>query len=59
VQSSSGGYPNNDYPGARATPTIDGKFIYTFGGGGDLICRDLDTGKEVWRDNILRRPIAN
>jgi outer membrane protein assembly factor BamB len=54
VQSSSGGYPKNDYPGARATPTIDGKFIYTFGGGGDLICRDLDTGKEVWHDNILQ-----
>ena len=38
----------------RATPTIDGKFIYTYGGGGELICRDLQTGKEIWHDNILQ-----
>jgi outer membrane protein assembly factor BamB len=55
VQSSPGGYPKDDYPGARATPTIDGKFIYTYGGGGNLICRDLDTGKEVWRINVLQK----
>src|SRR5688500_20371580 len=26
-----------DYPGARATPTIDGDAVYTYGGAGDLI----------------------
>jgi outer membrane protein assembly factor BamB len=53
-QGSTGGYPKDDFPGSRATPTIDGKYIYTYGGGGDLICRELDGGKEVWHDNILQ-----
>ncbi len=43
-QGSAGGYPKEDFPGSRATPTIDGKFIYTYGGGGDLISRSLDDG---------------
>lgn len=55
VQSTPGGYPKNDFPGERATPTIDGKFIYTYGGAGDLICRDLDTGNLVWHVNILQK----
>ena len=54
VQSSQGGYPKEDFPGSRTTPTIDGKFIYTYGGGGDLVCRDLETGKGIWRNNILQ-----
>jgi outer membrane protein assembly factor BamB len=53
-QSYAGGYPKDDFPGSRATPTVDGKFIYSYGGGGDLVCRDLADGKEVWHNNILQ-----
>jgi outer membrane protein assembly factor BamB len=53
-QSNAGGYPKDDFPGSRATPTINGKFIYSYGGGGELVCRDLADGKEVWHNNILQ-----
>ena len=43
------------YPGPRATPTIDGDHIYTFGGGGDLVCWKLAGGKLLWRINVLRK----
>lgn len=42
-----------DYPGTRATPTIEGDHVYTLGEAGDLICRTLADGKEVWRTNVL------
>jgi outer membrane protein assembly factor BamB len=42
------------YPGARATPTIDGNAIYTYGGAGDLICRNLSDGKPRWQVNVLK-----
>jgi outer membrane protein assembly factor BamB len=34
--------------GPRATPTIVGGRVYTFGAQGALICRDFATGKPVW-----------
>ncbi len=40
-------------PLPEATPTIDGDRIYTYGGGGDLVCRQISDGKEVWSHNIL------
>ena len=33
------------YPGARSTPTIDGKMLYALGSDGDLACMDIDKGK--------------
>ena len=42
------------YPGTRATPAIDGDSIYTYGGAGELICRDLVTGKPQWRLNVVK-----
>jgi outer membrane protein assembly factor BamB len=36
-----------------ATPTIDNGRIYTYGGGGDLVCRKLEDGAEIWRLNVL------
>ncbi|HZZ80947.1 MAG TPA: PQQ-binding-like beta-propeller repeat protein [Gemmataceae bacterium] len=40
-----------NYPGPRSTPAVaDGK-ICTLGVGGDLICRDYVTGKELWKVN--------
>jgi len=39
--------PNN--PGARSTPTLDGKMLYALGSDGDLACLEAETGKIVWR----------
>lgn len=54
TQSYKGGYPKDDYPGVRATPTIDGDKIYTFGGAGMLVCRDLKSGKDLWNIDIIK-----
>ena len=42
------------YVGTRATPAIDGDRIYTYGGQGDLTCRDLANGRERWKLNVLK-----
>ncbi len=42
------------HPGTRASPLIEGDRIYTFGGLGDLICRELADGKEVWTLDVLK-----
>ncbi|MCZ6635709.1 MAG: PQQ-like beta-propeller repeat protein, partial [bacterium] len=39
--------------GPRATPTIDGERVYTFGATGVLTCLDVSTGQEIWsRDTV-------
>jgi outer membrane protein assembly factor BamB len=38
-------------PGPRATPSIDGGRVYTFGAEGMLHCLDLLTGKKIWSVN--------
>ncbi|MCL2641399.1 MAG: PQQ-like beta-propeller repeat protein, partial [Phycisphaerales bacterium] len=40
-------------PGTRATPAVDDQHIYTFGGRGDLICRNLVDGRERWTLDII------
>lgn len=40
--------PSGDYGGPRATPTVDGKRLYTFSRQGQAYCFDLSTGKPVW-----------
>jgi len=45
--------PATNLPLPEASPTIDGDFIYTYSGGGDLVCRKLADGKQVWQINIL------
>jgi outer membrane protein assembly factor BamB len=45
---------NVQWRGTRATPTIVDDKIYTYGGSGDLIARQLADGKEIWRINILK-----
>lgn len=37
------------YPGARATPTVDGNRIYLLSGRGLLRCFDAQNGKPVWQ----------
>lgn len=34
--------------GPSSTPAVDGKRVYTFSKGGDLLCLDAESGKSVW-----------
>ena len=39
--------------GTRASPVVEAGKIYTHGPAGDLVCRELADGKEIWHTNIL------
>jgi outer membrane protein assembly factor BamB len=41
------------YPGTRATPTVDGDKIYCLSSDGELVCLTRD-GKKVWEKNIRK-----
>jgi outer membrane protein assembly factor BamB len=45
---------SNGLPLPLATPAIDNGRIYSYGGGGDLVCRKLADGGEVWHTNVLK-----
>jgi len=45
--------PDNDLPVVLATPTIDHGKIFSYGAGGDLVCRKLEDGSQLWAINIL------
>ena len=47
------------YPGSRATPTIEGNVIYTYGGGGDVVAWDRASGAIIWRRNVLEETGAD
>ena len=40
------------YPGARSTPTVDGKQLYALGSDGDLACVEVATGKVLWKKGL-------
>ncbi len=40
------------YPGARSTPTVDGKLLYALGSDGDLVCFERDSGNIRWQKNL-------
>jgi outer membrane protein assembly factor BamB len=46
------------YPGTRASPFIEGDRIYTYGGCGDLVARELATGNLLWRINVVEQTKA-
>ena len=48
------GHPEQkpSYPGARSTPTVEGKFLFALGSDGDLVCLETANGKEVWRKHL-------
>jgi outer membrane protein assembly factor BamB len=48
------GNPNQvpNYPGARSTPTVDGKMLYALGSDGDLVCLDRAAGTLVWKKSL-------
>jgi outer membrane protein assembly factor BamB len=41
-------------PNPNGTPTVAGNLVYCVTCGGDLLCADTATGKEVWRKNFPR-----
>jgi outer membrane protein assembly factor BamB len=41
------------YPGPRSTPTVDGARVFALGLNGDLVCLDLQTGKLIWRQDLV------
>jgi len=54
TESYDGGW-DGSYPGTRATPYIEGDRIYTLGGSGELTARELASGEQLWRMNVLRK----
>ncbi len=42
-------------PGSRATPTIEGARLYLMSGLGVVYCFDLANGNKVWEANVLER----
>ncbi len=43
-----------NYPGPRATPSIQGGRLWTLGSDGDLVCLQTEDGKLVWRKHLQR-----
>jgi outer membrane protein assembly factor BamB len=43
---------NPNYPGARSTPTVDGRLLYALGSDGDLVCLETAGGKQRWHKNL-------
>jgi outer membrane protein assembly factor BamB len=41
--------PNGGFPGARSTPTVDGKLVYVTGGAGAVTCHNTSDGKLIWK----------
>ncbi len=44
--------------GPRATPTVDGDRVYTLGAEGDLVCRKVADGSELWSKDFKEAPGA-
>ncbi len=52
-ETSIGGTGGGRYAGSRATPTVDGAYLYMLGDNGDLACLKTADGTVVWSKNIL------
>ena len=42
-------------PGPRATPTIDGTRVFTFGSTGLLTAYDVESGRRLWQHDVIER----
>lgn len=40
--------------GPRATPAVDGDFVYTIGTVGTALCLEAKTGKKIWQNELLK-----
>jgi outer membrane protein assembly factor BamB len=48
------GLRENYDSGPRATPAVDGDFVYTIGISGITLCLDAKTGKKIWQNELLQ-----
>ena len=48
--------PNLYEGGPNATPTVDGKMVYTFSRKGHVFALDAETGKVAWTKNVHEEP---
>jgi outer membrane protein assembly factor BamB len=55
VESPRDPFENSFGAGPRATPAISGNRIVSYGVTGVLVCRDLKTGKELWKADTLKQ----
>jgi outer membrane protein assembly factor BamB len=46
---------NDQAPGPRSTPTLDGKHLYIMSGLGVVYCIDLDKGGVLWNVDVLKK----
>jgi outer membrane protein assembly factor BamB len=44
----------DNYPGTRSTPTVDGKVVYTLSMGGQAFCLDALSGQVVWSKDLKK-----
>jgi outer membrane protein assembly factor BamB len=44
----------DEFPGPRATPTVDGNLVFAVGTEGDAVALDAASGKEVWRKSLSK-----
>lgn len=51
-------HPAGDYPGPRATPTLDGANVYTMSRDGTVLCLNAATGRLVWWKDLRRETRA-
>ena len=49
-----GEYKNGYGDGPRATPTIEGKFVYVHSPSGPLACLDAEKGDVIWSVNLMK-----
>jgi outer membrane protein assembly factor BamB len=41
------------FPGSRAEPVVDQNRVYICSGHGELICYDAETGRHIWKVNLI------
>lgn len=46
--------PPGNFPGPRATPALEGGFLYTLSRNGLALCIDAETGKVKWQKDLIK-----